>query len=167
MCMGALTDQQLCPLLVYRARGDLLHASRKCEPACMFVLVSSDPLTSRSIQVQVNDPHISASHLVIEVVDEDSEGGPRAWLDDKSTNGAFHNGTKIGKGNKVMAVSGDLVSFVVAPTRRHDGSYFVEDKDLVSAGNAAPCTCLVSCVRRGRRELAHACCNVHIHLFMQ
>jgi len=70
MCMGALTDQQLCPLLVYRARGDLLHASRKCEPACMFVLVSSDPLTSRSIQVQVNDPHISASHLVIEVVDE-------------------------------------------------------------------------------------------------
>ena len=85
-------------------------------------------------QVQIADAHISTSHLVIEleVTTEPSEE-PTAWLHDKSLNGTYHNGQNIGKGNKVLARSGDVISFIVAPIQRPDGSYHVADPNLVSA----------------------------------
>ena len=87
-----------------------------------------------SEQVQVADAHISASHCVIEVDACDASGGPpKAWAHDMSTNGVFVNGVKIGKGNKACVLSGDLLSFVVAPSKKDDGSYDVEDKHLVSS----------------------------------
>ena len=84
-------------------------------------------------QVQIADAHISTSHLVIEleVTTEPSEE-PTAWLHDKSLNGTYHNGQNIGKGNKVLARSGDVISFIVAPIQRPDGSYHVADPNLVS-----------------------------------
>ena len=61
-------------------------------------------------------------------------GGQRAvYLHDKSTNGVFLNGVKIGKGNKVIARSGNIVSFVIVPLRLPDGTYRCDDPQLVSA----------------------------------
>ena len=84
-------------------------------------------------QVQIADAHISTSHLVIELeVTPEPSGEPTAWLHDKSLNGTYHNGQNIGKGNKVLARSGDVISFIVAPIQRPDGSYHVDDPNLVS-----------------------------------
>ena len=70
-------------------------------------------------------------HLVVEGTESDGHRG--AWLHDKSTNGAFLNGVRIGKGNKELARSGDLVSFVVVPKAQADGTYsYVNDPNLVS-----------------------------------
>jgi pSer/pThr/pTyr-binding forkhead associated (FHA) protein len=82
--------------------------------------------------VLLADAHISSMHLVVEGTESDGRRG--AWLHDKSTNGAFLNGKRIGKGNKELARSGDLVSFVVTPNAQVDGSYsYVNDPNLVRA----------------------------------
>ena len=84
----------------------------------------------KACEVSITDPHMSNIHLVIEAAGTGPEG-PTAWLLDKSTNGSFHNGAKIGNGNKVLAKSGDLVSFVVVPSLEANGCYSVPDPDLV------------------------------------
>ena len=71
-------------------------------------------------------------HIVVEAAQ--SDGRRAAWLHDKSTNGAFLNGNRIGKGNKVLAKSGDLVSFVIVPDADADGVYrYLNDPNLVSS----------------------------------
>ena len=87
---------------------------------------------SRSrVQVFIADPHISNMHLVIEAADAE-QGQPMVWLLDKSTNGSFHNGVRIGNGNKILAKSGDVLSFVIMPSLEANGSYSVPDPNLVS-----------------------------------
>ena len=79
----------------------------------------------------IEDAHISSMHIVVEATQ--SDGRRAAWLHDKSTNGAFLNGKRIGKGNKVLARSGDLMSFVVVPDADADGIYrYLNDPKLVS-----------------------------------
>jgi hypothetical protein len=81
--------------------------------------------------VFIEDAHISSMHIVVEATQ--SDGRRAAWLHDKSTNGAFLNGKRIGKGNKVLARSGDLMSFVVVPDADADGIYrYLNDPKLVS-----------------------------------
>jgi hypothetical protein len=82
------------------------------------------------VQVFIADPHISNMHLVIEAADAE-QGHQTAWLLDKSTNGSFHNGVRIGNGNKILAKSGDVVSLVVVPSLEANGSYSVPDPNLV------------------------------------
>ncbi len=86
-------------------------------------------------QVVLADAHISSMHLVVEGTESDGRMG--AWLHDKSTNGVFLNGKRIGKGNRELARSGDLVSFVVVPHAAADGTYsYVNDPNLVRASDS-------------------------------
>jgi hypothetical protein len=87
--------------------------------------------------VLVEDPHVSSMHIVVEATQ--SDGGRAAWLHDKSSNGSFLNGNRIGKGNKVLARSGDLLSLVVVPDADADGIYkFTNDPKLVNGSWQRP-----------------------------
>eukprot|EP01012_Entosiphon_sulcatum_P011921 TRINITY_DN17418_c0_g1_i3.p2 TRINITY_DN17418_c0_g1~~TRINITY_DN17418_c0_g1_i3.p2 ORF type:complete len:560 (-),score=81.36 TRINITY_DN17418_c0_g1_i3:1682-3361(-) len=55
------------------------------------------------------DPRISTQHCQIYAE------GDKLYLHDTSSNGTFHNGKKIGKGNRACIVAGDEISLAVLP----------------------------------------------------
>ncbi|EKX52726.1 hypothetical protein GUITHDRAFT_101877 [Guillardia theta CCMP2712] len=78
-------------------------------------------------QVKYDDMRISNLHFSIE---KSSETDEKAVVWDYSTNGLFVNGNLIGRGNKQMIVDGDMLSLIVVPVRRSDGTYHHSDSSL-------------------------------------
>ena len=77
-----------------------------------------------------DDPLISQIHccLLAELsTRQGGDAGRRAHLavkvQDSSRNGTFVNGTRVGMGKSVAVHDGDIISLVVAPEQRADGSY--------------------------------------------
>jgi hypothetical protein len=95
----------------------------------------TDMSRSKASQLYLSDRLISQIHccLVAEPPDEANEGGAvqlRVRVEDFSRNGTYVNGQRVGT-EPLPVKDGDIISLVVVPEMRADGSFHVEQTRYV------------------------------------